>query len=136
MGMFLLCFLILSLPARETVLVTAGAGATGLAIIDLAVSVFQAKVLRCCPFHLSSYAPALASRWPGVTVIQWQRTRTRHLLGQTPEPQPWCLISLLYSTFIIDPHCPLGQHKDPLHLPHGSSFQKGVRVLELLFPAP
>ncbi|XP_015725308.1 quinone oxidoreductase-like protein 2 isoform X3 [Coturnix japonica] len=29
----------------ETVLVTAGAGATGLAIIDLAVSVFQAKVI-------------------------------------------------------------------------------------------
>uniref|UniRef100_A0A8V0YAM4 Enoyl reductase (ER) domain-containing protein n=1 Tax=Gallus gallus TaxID=9031 RepID=A0A8V0YAM4_CHICK len=38
------------LQPRETVLVTAGAGATGLAIIDLAVSVFQAKVLRCCPF--------------------------------------------------------------------------------------
>lgn len=50
MGVFPLCFLILSLPDRETVLVTAGAGATGLAIIDLAVNVFQAKVLRCCPF--------------------------------------------------------------------------------------
>lgn len=50
MGVFSLCFLILSLPARETVLVTAGAGATGLAIIDLAVSVFQAKVLRFVPF--------------------------------------------------------------------------------------
>uniref|UniRef100_A0A8C3PVI1 Enoyl reductase (ER) domain-containing protein n=1 Tax=Chrysolophus pictus TaxID=9089 RepID=A0A8C3PVI1_CHRPC len=33
------------LQPRETVLVTAGAGATGLAIIDLAVSVFQAKVI-------------------------------------------------------------------------------------------
>lgn len=33
------------LQPRETVLVTAGAGATGLAIIDLAVNVFQAKVI-------------------------------------------------------------------------------------------
>ncbi|XP_021261008.1 quinone oxidoreductase-like protein 2 [Numida meleagris] len=33
------------LQPRETVLVTAGAGASGLAIIDLAVSVFQAKVI-------------------------------------------------------------------------------------------
>ncbi|NXC41084.1 QORL2 protein, partial [Penelope pileata] len=33
------------LQPGETVLVTAGAGATGLAIIDLAVSVFQAKVI-------------------------------------------------------------------------------------------
>ncbi|NXL94129.1 QORL2 protein, partial [Alectura lathami] len=33
------------LQPRETVLVTAGAGATGLAIVDLAASIFQAKVI-------------------------------------------------------------------------------------------
>lgn len=48
-----LCLFILLLPPRETVLVTAGAGATGLAIIDLAANVFQAKVSRYLPFHQS-----------------------------------------------------------------------------------
>lgn len=48
-----LCLFIFLLPPRETVLVTAGAGATGLAIIDLAANVFQAKVLRYLPFHQS-----------------------------------------------------------------------------------
>ncbi|POI19994.1 hypothetical protein CIB84_016260, partial [Bambusicola thoracicus] len=68
MGMFPLYFLILSLPARETVLVTAGAGATGLAIIDLAVNVFQAKVLGCCPF---STCPHVLQPWQAGGLESW-----------------------------------------------------------------
>lgn len=37
---------------RETVLVTAAAGATGLAVIDVATNVLQAKVFACEILHL------------------------------------------------------------------------------------
>lgn len=47
---------------RETVLVTAAAGALGLAVIDVATNVLQAKVFTCRSLHFKKNPPPVFRR--------------------------------------------------------------------------